>query len=138
MISLDFSNSKYFNLVVPSEKDAQSFNLNDKGWSYSYVYSMRELKDVYILLKTIKDKSLINITEKCIDIIIPEKREWTSRKVLEQLNALKNFKLIDNYYNVMSDAFLESKIGAPLTLKEKIVFKQIYFGYFRFNIFILV
>ena len=74
MISLDFSNSKYFNLVVPSEKDAQSFNLNDKGWSYSYVYSMRELKDVYLLLKTIKDKSLINITEKCIDIIIPENK----------------------------------------------------------------
>ncbi len=131
-MNLDFSNSKFIELYTPSEAEAKKYYLTNKGWSYSYVYSLRTLKDIYILIKYSEDRSLQNLTEKIKINVEPENKSWTDRKVLEYLNALKNFKLIDSNNNIIKDVFNTSKLGNSLTDSDKMEFKNIYFSYFRF------
>lgn len=111
-----------------------------KGWTLSFVYSLIELRDVYIVIKknghngvTYKDFSNKYLRGK-----IPYyKKEWDEkgRRYLEIRNALVNFGLLNaktlecigDYFNV------DTLPGSPLTLHDEIIFKQIYFRYFRFK-----
>lgn len=112
----------------------------EKAWSYSNVYYLRDLRDIYLMLyegfcgdsiKAIWNFiSLNNIQSE------NEKNGWTERKILEYLNALKNFKLIDAYNTPIKGRLYTSSIGDPLSNVDKQIFCNIYFSYFRFKMFL--
>ncbi len=109
-----------------------------KGWSYSYVYFLRNLKDVYSLLYKYDGISsipqLLTIC-KTENVQTENGKEWNGRYLLEFVNALKNFDLIDVNNNPTKGVLFESGINEPLTLYDKSVFVDIYSNYFRFQEF---
>lgn len=119
------------NLPILSDEDAkEKYN---KGWSFSYVYSLKGLRDIYLISFKAKEKSLGSIfkllsSQKGSDYI-----NWEKRKVLEYLNALVNFKLLDNNYESESRVFKQKCFNSELSESEKKVFKKIFFDYFRFK-----
>ena len=108
-----------------------------KGWSYSYVYYLRNLKDIYLLLYKYGGISIPKLLKICkTDNVQTENgKEWNERYLLEFVNALKNFDLIDTNNNPTSDSLFESRINEPLTPRDKSVFVKIYANYFRFREF---
>lgn len=108
-----------------------------KGWSYSYVYYLRNLKDIYLLLYRYGGISIPKLLKICkTDNVQTENgKEWNERYLLEFVNALKNFDLIDTNNNPTSDSLFESRINEPLTPRDKSVFVKIYANYFRFREF---
>lgn len=108
-----------------------------KGWSYSYVYYLRNLKDIYLLLYRYGGISIPKLLKICkTDNVQTENgKEWNERYLLEFVNALKNFDLIDTNNNPTSDSLFESRINEPLTPRDKSVFVKIYANYFRFQEF---
>jgi len=130
---INISKSSLIKLPVLSSKDAEIDNLSEKRWSYSYVYHLREIRDVFLLLQQLSFISLRHFTEKCIAHIQPEKYEWTERKVLEQLNALKNFKLVDKRYKTVKSYFNDSTLGSELSQSDLFYFRKIFLSYYRFK-----
>lgn len=131
-INLTYSQS----IEMPSfnEEEAKRISESNKGWSLSYVYNFSEIRDVYLVLKEYKFDNLNSFTEFCLSIHLPYIRtEWNKRRILEHLNALKNFSLIDSEYKIIKDAFPGSSIGKPIIESDLVTFKEIYFTYFRFK-----
>lgn len=133
MISvIDTTYSKRKQLPSFNEDDAKS--IKNKGWSFSYVYNFTELRDVYLVLIDNEFKSLTSFTEFCLKTKLPFVRtKWNKRRILEHLNALKNFELVDNNYQPIIKVFENSKIGEPISDQDLSIFKEIYFTYFRFK-----
>ena len=114
--------------------------ITQKGWTLSFVYSLIELRDVYLIIKknghtgvTYKDFSNKYLRGK-----IPYyKKEWDEkgRRYLEIRNALINFGLLNaKTLECIGDYFDADTIpGSPLTSLDTTIFKQIYFRYFRFK-----
>ncbi|MFZ4454936.1 MAG: hypothetical protein ACOYOT_01815 [Bacteroidales bacterium] len=130
---LDIAKSEITSISFMSNTDA--FNLFRKGWGYSYVYSLKEIRDVFLALK---ENKFINIKQFAESYIIGKinyaKQEWNIRRVLEVINALKNFDLIDNNCSVIkSENSFTSQIGEELTANDIEIFKHIYITYFRFK-----
>ncbi len=119
---------------VPILSDEVVKSRYDKGWSYSNVYSLKPLRDIYLISSYSERKSLGSITqnlrtsaEKCYN-------DWNERKVLEYINALKNFKLIGNDLKIIPKTGFEKKeITSLLTTEDLEIFKNIFFSYFRFK-----
>lgn len=118
--------------IIP-QKDKEG-----KGWSYSYVYYLRNLKDVYSILYMYGGVSsipqLLAIC-KTNNVQTENGKEWNGRYLLEFVNALKNFGLIDTNNNPLKDDLFESGLNEPLTTRDKNVFVNIYSSYFRFQEF---
>lgn len=135
---INITKSAYEALHFLSNEEAKA--VIQKGWTLSFVYSLIELRDVYLVIKknghkgiTYRDFSNIYLRGK-----IPYyKKEWDEkgRRYLEIRNALINFGLLNaKSLEVVSDCFDEDTIpGSPLTLDDEMIFKQIYFSYFRFK-----
>lgn len=110
----------------------------EKGWSYSYVYYLRNLKDIYLLYYysngIFKHTDLLT---KCIEhnLISESGKKWNNRYLLEITNALKNFELINTNNQPIKGKLFESDINQDLTLNDKKVFANIYNNYFRFQEF---
>ncbi len=107
-----------------------------KGWSLSYVYFLRELKDVFLIIVKYKSVSKSLICRKCKEEnILPEgiNNEWTERSILERINALKNFGLISKDGEAINANIFNSNLGSELTDEDKNIFKSIFFQYFRFR-----
>lgn len=109
-----------------------------KGWSFSYVYYLRNLKDIYLLLY--KNEDVTSMSQllaicKSNNVQTESGKEWNGRYLLEFVNALKNFELIDHDNKTIKGKLFESEINAPLTQKDKDVFINIYASYFRFQEF---
>lgn len=106
----------------------------NKGWSFSFSYSLTELRNIYLYLKKYGFKNLSDFTQKCIkDNLFYEKTPWQQRRILEQINSLKNFGLITKDEKIINENLFTSSIKEPLTDKDKEVFKAIYFSYYRFR-----
>lgn len=134
MVYINLSNSKISTLSYLNEEDAKEQSQGKKGWSFSYVYHFSELKDIYLILKTTEFKRPKKIFENLRNLNLKyEKTPWEERRILEQINALKNFGLIDENNNVCKDEFQGSIIGSPISEEDLKVFKNIYFSYFRFR-----
>lgn len=109
-----------------------------KGWSYSFVYYLNDLKAIYLILQNVNCP--ISVPE-LLTICIEEKvesesgKKWTNRNLLEILNALKNFDLIDKSSNVPIAGNLFTTDSMGLTEKDKNIFRKIYKSYFRFTDF---
>lgn len=134
----DIKNSERINIPFMSNNDAVlKF---DKGWGYSYVYSFTELRDMFLAVKRHGVYSTTDFLKKHVENKIPfSKSKWTHRRVIEVLNALINFGLIDKEYKVINfNVFIESEIGGPLTQSDKEIFKDVFFNYFRFKELLLL
>ena len=133
---IDLSRSKYIEFPFFNEAQAKEFSIQDKGWSFSYVYHFSELRDIFLALRDYTQFPLRvqNFTKYCISINLPyTKTSWTERRVLEHLNAWKNFGYFDGNYTIRIPLLFNSAIGTELTEKDLLVFKTIYFSYFRFK-----
>lgn len=121
-------------IEVPLINNNEARQLNEKGWSLSYTYYLSELRDVYLALKITKFQDHNSFTEFCKSISLPfAKTRWDKRRVLEYLNALKNFSLVGPDYQITKRVFNNRVIGSPLTQDDLNVFREIYFDYFRFK-----
>jgi hypothetical protein len=132
--SIDITKSEYRELPFLDEAAYQ--NRFQKGWSLSSVYNFSEIRDVYLALKQWgNEKFELNaFFSYCLNINIPYvKTEWNKRRLLEHVNALKNFSLIDSNEQIHTDTFENSTIGSELTAEDLSVFRNIYFQYFRFK-----
>lgn len=134
-MSKDISLYKSKRIELPSLTDEAHSELS-KGWSLSYVYFLKELKDIYLIIEKYNIANKAQILQKCKEEhILPEgiNSEWTERNVLERINALKNFGLISKEGEVIYSNIFSSSLGAELTVEDKDIFRSIFFQYFRFR-----
>lgn len=121
-------------IEIPSLTNEAHLELS-KGWSFSNVYFLRELKDIFLLIEKYGygNKSFIYLKCREEDLQSEGSKDWTERSILEYMNALKNFGLISIDGGILKLGLFESKLGEELTLRDKEVFKNIFFSYFRFK-----
>lgn len=101
-------------------------------WSYVNIYFLKELKDVYLVSILVDIKNIKEITKK-LNELIDSREEWEERKVLEYLNALVKFGLLDLKYEVQNNYFKESRINEELSYSDIENLRRIFFQYFRFQ-----
>ncbi len=131
---IDLSKSKLIPLSFLNEDEARNQSDVNKGWSFSYVYHFSELKDVYLILKETEFKKPLDILKNINNLGLNfVNTPWEERRILEQINALKNFGLIDLNSDIIEDVFKKSEIGKPISEEDLEVFRKIYFSYFRFK-----
>lgn len=131
---IDLSKSRQYELPFYNEEQAKQNSLQNKGWSYSFAYHFIEIKNVFIALKQIPFLSKDDFSKRATDSGLPfVKTPWESRRILEQLNALKNFGLITKEYQIEKIFFTESAYSNELTESDFDLFKKIYHEYFRFK-----
>lgn len=132
---IDLTYSRFVEIPSLSEGDANALKQHTKGWSFSFVYDFSEIRDVFIALKQFpsEDFELSKFFKYCQSINLPFIRtRWNERRLLEHLNALKNFGLVGPKYEILEDPFY-TKIGEELKPEDKAIFRRIYFSYFRFK-----
>ena len=110
-----------------------------KRWSYSYVYYLEDLRNIYRLYEQYRIDSIPALYDRCKELNIKSwsGKEWNQRNLLELVNALKNFKLLSLESNEVSQKgiFVESLPESPLKEEDKAVFREVYKTYFRFREF---
>jgi len=107
-----------------------------KKWSYSFVYYLEDLRNIYRLYDENEIDSISTLLRICKEKEVKSwsGKEWNLRNLLEQVNALKNFKLLETGGAKVTKPGLFSGTTpvSPLSESEFAVFKEIYFNYFRF------
>jgi hypothetical protein len=132
--TINFTYSPRIEIPYISEEEAKLLSPSNKGWSLSYAYYFREIRDVYLALKSTEFRDTEAFTNHCLSISLPyAKTKWNKRRILEHLNALKNFSLVDADNKIIQEVFSGSDIGSPLSQSDYKVFHDIYFSYFRFK-----
>ena len=116
----------------------EAYSLYNKRWGYSFVYSLQEIRDIYLALQKYKYVNLSQFTDEYVTINVPHVGvAWNKRRVLEVLNALVNFGLLTPQYKLTNtmQIFEDNQFGRPLNDNEKKIFKDIFFSYLRFRDF---
>jgi hypothetical protein len=119
--------------LVPQEEPQEG-----KRWSYSYVFFLEDLRNIYRLYEEYELHSIPELYNKCKEVNLESwtKKAWTQRNLLEIVNALKNFKLLSSDDEVVQRGLFSNSLPSEeLTHEEKEVFKEIYYNYFRFKEF---
>ena len=109
-----------------------------KRWSYSFVYYLEDIKIIYTIYhKENRPLTIPELFRICVLDNLKSKsgKKWTNRNLLEIVNALKNFDLIDKSTNIAKAGKLFSSETMELTKEDKDVFRGIYWSYFRFSDF---
>lgn len=133
MNEISITKSNYIPLSFLTGKDA--YSLYNKGWGYSFVFSLQEIRDIYLAIRKYKYVNLSQFTNEYVILNVPHVGvPWSRRRVLENLNALVNFKLLTARYEPtnMGDLFEESQFGNPINNNDCEIFKNIFFSYYRF------
>lgn len=135
---VDVSSSK--KILLPSLTWEEIRQINsatkgwEKGWSFSYVYSLYDLRNVYLAICKRSSQSLSEFYKFCLSINLPhEGAVWSERRLLENINALINFDLINSDWSVKESVFQNSTIIDELSDADLNVFYQKYFSYIRFK-----
>ena len=132
---VDISKIKIEHLNLITDKEA--WKVIGKGWSLSFVYSFQEIRDVYLAFCKYGQKgTVVEFSNKHVRDIIPyTKSPWDEkgRRVLEIKNALINFGFMNlKTLKCKNGIFKEVEPGAPLSEEDNLVFRDIFFHYFRF------
>ena len=110
-----------------------------KRWSYSFVYYLEDLRNIYWIYEKYDIDSIPALFQRCKDLNLKSwnGKAWNQRNLLELVNALKNFGLLSIESNNVSTRglFKESSPEIPLFEEDKKVFSEIYRTYFRFREF---
>lgn len=116
--------------LIPQEEPSEG-----KRWSFSYVYFLEDLRNIYRVYDENKIDTIASLSNICseIDLKSQSGKKWTNRSLLELVNALKNFKLLDIENKVIKSGLFSNTLpDEPLSSEEVDFFKAIYFSYFRF------
>lgn len=129
-MDINIINSKV--VVFPFEEENES-----KAWSYSSVYSLIDLRNIYMLCWRYNGfPSTSKCLEACIEngITSESGKRWTNRNVLEILNALINFLLLERRSLIPVDVNVKFETFGEefLSNKDKKVLLNIFFHYKRF------
>lgn len=131
---IDLTSSPRIEIPYITKKEARALGEGEKGWSLSSTYYLTEIRDVYLALQKTDYKNLKSFTDFChstdLDFV---RTPWNQRRVYEHLNALKNFSLVNERYEIIRSVFSNSCIGDRLSGEDLNVFREIYFTYFRFK-----
>ena len=96
---------------------------------------MKDIKSIYIIYnsenRSVTIPELLKICQEN-NVVSESGKKWTNRNLLEVVNALKNFGLIDKSTNIAKAGNLFSTDTKELTEKDKDVLRNIYNSYFRF------
>jgi hypothetical protein len=137
---LDFSRSSKFDVKWVDELAASSvFRTYDKRWSFSNIYYLTELRDIYLAIKKadipVGTKNFKKeFTKFCNSIDLPyRKTRWNERRVLEYLNALENYTVLNSDYSINKEIFQSGHIGTDLNEQDLLDLRNIFFSYFRFK-----
>lgn len=114
--------------ILSNEEAGSMYN----KWSYVNIYSLKDLKDIYLISLLVKNKHVKEITYKVNELKNNEEK-WEERKVLEYLNSLVKFGLLDRGYKAKRSFFEDSLINNELTINDCEIFKKIFINYFRFK-----
>lgn len=111
-----------------------------KGWGYSFVYNLRDLRDIYLLLSQNIGRSIQELLDICkkYNLISESGKDWTARNLLEIVNAWINFgyvRSIQHGYIIIRQAEFNSDVNMPLDDNDKKIFLKIYFEYYKFKEF---
>lgn len=132
--TINISNSEFRELpFLDNDGYKETFQ---KGWSLPSVYNFAEIKDVYLALEQWDNDNfeLNNFFSYCKSINLPySKTRWEKRRILEHINALKIFSLLDSNEKIIEPVFSNSSIGSPASKEDMKVFRSIFFHYFRFK-----
>lgn len=101
-------------------------------WSFVNIYSLKDIKDIYLISRLVENKTVREVAKKVNELLISEER-WQERKVLEYLNALVKFGLLDSEYDTNEEYFETSKVNDELTSEDVDTLTNIFFDYFRFK-----
>lgn len=107
-------------------------------WSFVNIYSLTALRDIYIITKDVENKTVRFITAKANEVKIKKDSEkvlqpFTERQVLENLNALVKFGLLNCDYSIKKRCFEDSPINSDLSESDKKTLEDVFFNYFRFR-----
>lgn len=131
LIDFDIEKMKHIMFQPSPEKD-------DKRWSYSFIYYLRDLKSIYNIIykekRPIKTAELLTICQK-LNVESESGKKWTARNLLEIVNALKNYGLLERSTNMAKAGAVFSTDSIDLTEKDRNVLRHIYLSYFRFTDF---
>lgn len=134
--NVDISKAKVEYLDLISDTEAKE--VLGKGWSLPFVYSFREIRDVYLAFcKYGQTGTLAEFSKNhVVGMIPPEHTRWDDkgRRVLEIKNALINFGFLDKETRYCKKGvFEEIEPGSSLTDADLNVFRDVFFHYFRFQ-----
>ena len=120
---------------LPILNDKEAAEKYNKGWSYSNVYYLQPVKDIYLIIKNSDsaELSIRKIREAYLKTTTDLSSKWSERKILEYVNGIKNFGLIDQDYKLLKNVFVNSIPGDEVTTNDLVDFKNIFFNYFRFQ-----
>ena len=128
MDEISIIQSNHIPLSFLTGKDA--YSLYNKGWGYSFVYSLEEVRDIYLAIQKYKYINLSQFTDEYVTPHIPNVGvAWNKRRVLEILNALVNFGLLTPQYELRSTVqiFEDSQIGKPINDNDNKIFRRVFF-----------
>lgn len=114
--------------ILSDEEAGQRYS----RWSYVNTYSLKDLKDIYLISQLVANKTIKEISKK-VNEIINSQEQWGERKVLEYLNALVKFELLDSAYDTKGSFFENDTVNSELTNDDLNIFRGIFFNYFRFK-----
>ena len=106
-------------------------------WSFVNIYSLITLRDVYITVSRDELKSVRSVASRLneyyVNLDMEELKPLTERQVLENLNALVKFGLLNQDYTEASNYFMGSELSSELSKSDRSIFEQVFFEYFRFK-----
>jgi predicted DNA-binding ArsR family transcriptional regulator len=133
---INIDNSKIEFLHYQSNKEMKESN-DGKGWGFTNVYSLKDLRDIYLIIKENKFDSIGELLDK-VNKTLKSEDTWEVRRLQEPLNALRNFNYVaQSKISVSKIAFESSTIGSELSGKDIAEFTSIFFSYSRFRELIL-
>lgn len=117
--------------VLPYISNKESNNLINKGWSFSNIFDLQLLKDIYLLVvnNNLQKPSEVYHLKHLIEI----EKSHSDRKVLEYLNALKNFRIFNENYVPIHRIFNKSELNQPLTINDIEDLNSIFFSFHHFK-----
>ncbi|HLA58017.1 MAG TPA: hypothetical protein VK622_04635 [Puia sp.] len=120
--------------VIEDRETAEVGAVEGKGWSFINVYSLIELRNIYLaMVKSGFDGDLSKFSDYCDTNLPYERKPWSYRKVEEYINALRNFKILSKDNHLIQGIFKDQDIQNELSTEDKAVLKKIYYSYFRFK-----
>jgi hypothetical protein len=133
--SIDLGQLERVSIQALKEQDVGELAMQEnKGWSFTNIYQLDELRNIYIALCQSRfNGNIKKFTSYCIDNVPYVEKPWTYRKVEEYLNALKNYGLLSKQNELKQNVFPVKSYSEPLDQSDIEILQDIYYSYFRFK-----
>ena len=145
MRTIYLNNSPKISMPVFSD-EIEAETVHKKKWTFIGVYYLRELRDVFLVIRQYHHLTKKEVYQKVRDLVEKQNdnKVWQSvetreRDILEYHNALENLALIkykkeENKFDILNfDIFKDSILNKDLSENDKGDFKNIFLNYSRFR-----